>query len=156
MCCGSESDAKNYKSKHCLYHSFLSVQIPCILLGVNEPWCRKGEVLWCRTNAPKCVPPFHELLLKSVLEAEIKWEITKKCSAEGFRMKVGMGLRLSGAKEAVCLYPHTQALLWKDSPKKRLHRPGGSYSVATPLCGLGWILTFLHSKHWKSCGGGFV
>ena len=56
----------------------LYVQIPCILLGVNEPWCRKGEVLWCRTNAPKCVPPFHELLLKSVLEAEIKWENHKK------------------------------------------------------------------------------
>ena len=25
---------------------FLYVQIPCILLGVNEPRCRKGEGLW--------------------------------------------------------------------------------------------------------------
>ena len=27
-------------------YSFLYVQIPCILLGVNEPRCRKGEELW--------------------------------------------------------------------------------------------------------------
>ena len=73
------------------WHFSLSVQIPCILLGVNEQWCRKGEGLWCATNT----------ILWSAAENlswEQKWNRRNEFSkylAQSLGMKVRWGWGLS-------------------------------------------------------------
>ena len=66
--------------------------------------------------------------------------------------KAGKGFKWPGAKEAVCLYAHMQALPRKDTPKKRLHQPADCLlAFSNPKAELHFVVwggaSFVRSMH---------